>query len=83
MKKAHLLDGIAMTKFIFWLKSNVGKIPMDEMMLGDKLEHFRGMAKSYVGPSFAPIVGYQITVPSYITAPQKRVVTMFCRRGLS
>ena len=59
MKKAHLLDGIAMTKFIFWLKSNVGKIPMDEMMLGDKLEHFRGMAKSYVGPSFAPIVGYQ------------------------
>ena len=32
---------------------------MDEMMLGDKLEHFRGMAKSYVGPSFAPIVGYQ------------------------
>lgn len=25
MKKAHLLDGIAMTKFIYWLKTNVGK----------------------------------------------------------
>ncbi len=59
MKKAHLLDGIAMTKFIYWLKTNVGKIPMDEIMLGQKLEDFRSMAKSYIGPSFSPIVGYK------------------------
>ena len=26
-RKAHLLDGIAMTKFIYWLKHNVGKEP--------------------------------------------------------
>lgn len=59
MKKAHLMDGVAMTKFIYWLKTNVGKIPMDEIMLGEKLEYFRSMAKSYIGPSFAPIVGYK------------------------
>lgn len=59
MKRAHLLDGIAMTKFIYWLKTNVGKIPMDEIMLGEKLEYFRSMAKSYIGPSFTPIVGYK------------------------
>lgn len=58
MKQAHLLDGIAMTKFIYWLKTNVGKIPMTEMSLGEKLEEFRGMAESYLGPSFSPIVGY-------------------------
>lgn len=59
MKKAHLRDGVAMTKFIYWLKTNAGKIPMDEMMLGEKLEYFRSMAESYIGPSFAPIVGYK------------------------
>ena len=59
MKKAHLRDGVAMTKFIYWLKKNAGKIPMDEIMLGEKLEYFRSMAESYIGPSFAPIVGYK------------------------
>lgn len=70
MKKAHLLDGIAMTKFIYWLKHNVGKVPMSEVSLGEKLKEFRGMAgkwlekkndsrNSYIGPSFEPIVGYK------------------------
>lgn len=58
MEKAHLLDGVAMTKFIYWLKKNVGKIPMSEVSLGEKLEEFRGMAESYLEPSFEPIVGY-------------------------
>ncbi len=58
MKKAHLLDGIAMTKFVYWLKNNVGKEQMDEISLGEKLEYFRGMAESYIEPSFEPIVGY-------------------------
>ena len=58
MERAHLLDGIAMTKFIFWLKKNVGKMKLTEISLGEKLEAFRGMAESYLGPSFEPIVGY-------------------------
>lgn len=58
MKKAHLLDGIAMTKFIHWLKNNVGKIAMTEMSLAEKLEEFRSRAASYLGASFTPIVGY-------------------------
>ncbi|WP_302626091.1 aminopeptidase P family protein [uncultured Eubacterium sp.] len=59
MKKAHILDGIAMTKFIYWLKSNVGKQYMDELLLGKKLEEFRSVAESYLEPSFPPIVGYR------------------------
>ena len=58
MKKAHLLDGIAMTKFIYWLKTNVGKEKITELSLGEKLEEFRTVAKSYIEPSFTPIVGY-------------------------
>ena len=58
MKKAHLLDGIAVTKFIYWLKTNVGKEKITELSLGEKLEEFRTVAKSYIEPSFTPIVGY-------------------------
>ncbi len=58
MKKAHLLDGVAMTKFIYWLKNVVGNETLDEVSLGNKLEEFRGAAESYIEPSFEPIVGY-------------------------
>lgn len=57
-KKAHILDGVAMTNFLYWLKTNVGKEYMDELKLGDRLEDFRKRAESYIEPSFAPIVGY-------------------------
>jgi Xaa-Pro aminopeptidase len=59
IQKAHLLDGVAMTKFIYWLKKNVGKVSMTEISLGKKLEEFRGRAESYIGPSFEPIVAYK------------------------
>ena len=26
MKKAHIKDGVAVTKFMYWLKQNVGKM---------------------------------------------------------
>lgn len=41
MKKAHIKDGAAMTKFICWLKKNIGKIPMDEVSVSDYLETLR------------------------------------------
>lgn len=40
-KNAHLKDGVAMTKFMYWLKTNVGKIDLDEVIISDKLEEFR------------------------------------------
>ncbi|MBS6643635.1 MAG: aminopeptidase P family protein [Clostridiaceae bacterium] len=41
MKKVHIKDGAAMTKFICWLKKNIGKIPMDEVSVSDYLETLR------------------------------------------
>lgn len=58
MKRAHLLDGIAMTKFIYWLKNEVVKNDLNEVIVGEKLEEFRSRAESYIEPSFEPIVGY-------------------------
>ncbi len=58
-KIAHIRDGIAVTKFIYWLKTNVGKIHIDEMSAALKLEDFRKQNLHYKGPSFAPIIAYK------------------------
>ena len=55
---AHVKDGVAVTKFMCWLKQNVGKVEMDELSAADKLEALRCEQENYVGPSFTPIMGY-------------------------
>ena len=55
MKKAHLKDGVAMVKFIRWLKENVGKIPMTEMSVSN---HLRAEQEGNLGLSFHTISAY-------------------------
>lgn len=57
-RKAHVQDGVAVTRLMYWLKHNVGKIPMDELSVAEKLEEFRRERTDYIGPSFAPIIAY-------------------------
>ena len=58
IRKAHLKDGIAHTRFMCWLKKNIGKIPMTEMSASAKLEEFRSEQEGYLGASFAPISAF-------------------------
>lgn len=58
-KNAHLKDGVAMTKFMYWLKTNVGKIEMDEVSISDKLEAFRKEQNEFYDLSFDTICGYK------------------------
>ena len=55
---AHIRDGVAVTRFIYWLKHHVGKEAITEVSSGEKLEEFRRMGENYLGPSFHPIMGY-------------------------
>ena len=57
MKKSHLMDGIALTKFLFWLKKNFRKQKITEISAQKKLENFRKMNKTYKFPSFSTISG--------------------------
>ena len=57
-RAAHIKDGVAVTKFIYWLKKNVGKIPMTEINVSEKLEEIRSKGEHYIGPSFDTIAGY-------------------------
>ena len=56
MINAHILDGAALTKFIYWIK-NVNKKQINEIQAQNKLENFRKLNKSYLYPSFDTIAG--------------------------
>lgn len=58
IRRAHIKDGTAVTKFIFWLKKNIGKIPIDELSAGEKLESLRKEQEGYLQPSFGTISAY-------------------------
>lgn len=58
MKKAHIRDGVAVTRWMYWLKHTVGKTALTELSVSDKLEEFRRQGQDYLGPSFDPIVAY-------------------------
>lgn len=58
-RKVMQRDGVAMVKFIYWLKHNVGKISLDEYEIGQKLREFRAQGENFVGESFGSIVGYK------------------------
>ena len=56
MEKAHIEDGVALTKFLYWIKnSNIKKL--DELKIEKKLENFRKRNKNYLYPSFNTIAG--------------------------
>ena len=54
--KAHIEDGLALTKFIYWIK-NVNKKKITEIDAKNKLQNFRKLNKNYLFPSFDTIAG--------------------------
>ena len=56
MANAHIEDGVAVTKFLYWIKnSNIKKL--DEIKVEKKLEKFRKQRKNFLFPSFSTIAG--------------------------
>ena len=56
MIKSHVIDGVALTKFIYWIKK-VNKKKITEVDAQIKLEKFRKKSKNYLYPSFETIAG--------------------------
>ena len=54
--KAHIEDGLALTKFIHWIK-NVNKKKITEIEAKNKLQKFRKLNNNYLFPSFDTIAG--------------------------
>lgn len=56
--QAHIKDGVAFTKFNYWLKKNIGKIKMTEISAADYLEQMRRAQDGFLDLSFDTISAY-------------------------
>jgi len=56
MINSHISDGVALTKFLYWIKE-INKKKITEYDAQKKLENFRKMNKNYLTPSFNTIAG--------------------------
>lgn len=56
---SQVRDGVAMVKFIKWLKESIGKEKITETSASDKLTSIRAMGENYKGDSFGTIAGYK------------------------
>ena len=59
LKNSYIKDGVALVKFMYWLKENIGKTPISEISVAEKLIEFRSQQKDFVEPSFNTIAGYK------------------------
>lgn len=55
---AHIRDGVAVTKFIYWLKTHVASEEITEISAAEYLEKLRQAQPHYVEASFDPIIAY-------------------------
>ncbi len=74
IRAAHIKDGVAVTRFMRWLKISAGGSKSEderegyvkdldnrvitEISAAEKLESFRSQMEGYLGPSFEPIIAY-------------------------
>ncbi len=58
MREIYLKDSVALTRFIYWLKTNIGKTEITEVSAADKLEEFRREIPEFLDLSFPTIAGY-------------------------
>lgn len=59
LRKAHIKDGVAFTKFMYWLKTNIGKIEITEISASDYLEDRRREQEGFIELSFDTISAYK------------------------
>lgn len=55
---AHLKDAVAVTKFMYWLKTNIGKKEITEILASDYLEELRKEQEHFLDVSFDTISAY-------------------------
>ena len=74
---AHIKDGVAVTKFIYWLKKNVGKTTITELSAADHLFSLRKEQENFLDNSFDPIVSYAVMRQSATTARHRKQIFLW------
>lgn len=76
MQKVYLKDSVAVTKFIYWLKKNIGKQEITEISASDYLEQLRRQIPEFLDLSFPTISGYKsnAAMMHYEATPENQAV---------
>lgn len=74
--KVMLKDGVALTKFFFWLENNIGKEQITELSLADKILEFRSMQSYFLEASFSTIAAFNEhgALPHYTATPDSSLL---------
>jgi len=59
IRNAMRKDGVAMTKFLYWIENNVDSGKITEVGIAEKLIELRSEQEGFVGESFSTIAGYR------------------------
>lgn len=59
LRKAHIKDGVAVTRFMYWLKKNLLSEKITEWDVDSILTQFREEQEGFIEKSFETIAGYQ------------------------
>jgi Xaa-Pro aminopeptidase len=68
LREVMIRDGVALTKFFYWLEKNIARETTTELSASARLEAFRQEQEEFAGPSFATIAAYNehAALPHYV-----------------
>ena len=58
IRRVHIKDGVAVTRFMRWFKDRVGKVPLTEWDAARKIDELRAEQEGFLENSFPPIAAY-------------------------
>ncbi len=71
LRKCHIKDGLAVTRFIYWLKKNIGKFEITEITASDYLDERRKEQENYLESGFGVIGAYNANAAMMHYSAQK------------
>ena len=71
LRKCHIKDGLAVTRFIYWLKKNIGKFEITEITASDYLDARRKEQENYLESGFGVIGAYNANAAMMHYSAQK------------
>lgn len=69
LRNIYLLDSVALCRFIYYIKKNIGKTPMTEVSAAQYLDHLRSEIPGYLDLSFGTISAYNANAAMAHYAP--------------
>lgn len=81
-RNAYIKDGVAITKFLYWLDTNVGKEEVTEFTAKNRLLKFRQEQEGFIEPSFRTIAAYKENAAMMHYRPSKDTSKKLKREGM-